>query len=215
MCAYTYDKFGRAPGRIVYELLVTLRHCVLQGWRSWRQASFWGSIRRRPTITWSARRCSPPSISPRRSTAFKIANCVPWCRQAAISVCIAIKVIHYRLPALWRPDQTPRRYNNPGVSARPGIRRIRAANALGRKQGFQTSDIHRRQYPSSRIALRWRFKATRLWHQSPSRKMTDCRRYHDRARCDRNFAGDQTGAGMVGEVRPEPFERDDHSITHS
>src|SRR5271154_371734 len=35
-----------------------------------------GEVLRQPTITWSARTCSPPMIAPRRSTAFKIANYV-------------------------------------------------------------------------------------------------------------------------------------------
>ena len=42
-----------------------------------------------------------------------------------------------------------------------------------------------------------------------------CRLCGGRARREWNFAGDQSSAGMVGEIRPEPFERYDRSIAQS
>ena len=83
-------------------------------------------------------------------------------------------------------------------------------------QGGQISfTTHRQHQTAVGISIRSRRDRERqLSRRLALGNVTDRRRRRDRAPDDWKLAGDQAGAGMVGEVRPEPFERDDHSITH-
>ena len=78
---------------------VAWQHAVPQALCCSRPVMCWGSNRRLPTTSWSAKTYSPALTSPRKSTACKTATCVSAARRlhpAGMSVCTS----HQRDPTI-------------------------------------------------------------------------------------------------------------------